>query len=171
MHGLKFVTEPWEGRRLRIGIMTGDFGPNSVGRELMALVLALSRDSSWVACVSLGYMGQASAGEGSRGGRGGGGGEVAYRKMEEVCRAKGSWVDLGGGGGGGRGGGGRSLEESVMLLNAQRLHVLIDVQGWGRGHALSLIRKRPAPVQVYLKTFVGTLIKICFNNNYIITLL
>ena len=34
--------------------MTGDFGANSVGRELMALVLALNRDTLWVLCVSLG---------------------------------------------------------------------------------------------------------------------
>jgi hypothetical protein len=49
----------------------------------------------------------------------------ALAKMEQVCRSKGSWVDLER----------RGLGESVTLVNGLRLHVLVDVQGWGRGHA------------------------------------
>jgi hypothetical protein len=64
---LRHVSEPWQGRRLRIGIMSADFGANSVGRELMALLHALPPDVAWVSCISLGHMGRRDArGDGSQ---------------------------------------------------------------------------------------------------------
>ena len=73
----------------------------------MALIRAMPRQSLWVACVSLGG-----------GGVGGGG---AYEKTREVCMGKGAWVDVQDGG----------VREAVRTVNALRLHVLIDVQGYG----------------------------------------
>ena len=76
----------------------------------MALIRAMPRQSLWVACVSLGG-----------GGRGGGQSGGAYEKTREVCMGKGAWVDVQDGG----------VREAVRTVNALRLHVLIDVQGYG----------------------------------------
>ena len=77
----------------------------------MALIRAMPSQSLWVACVSLGGGGVGGAGA-SRG---------AYEKTREVCMGKGAWVDVQDGG----------VREAVRTVNALRLHVLIDVQGYG----------------------------------------
>ena len=52
---------------------------------------------------------------------GGGASRGAYEKTREVCMGKGAWVDVQDGG----------VREAVRTVNALRLHVLIDVQGYG----------------------------------------
>ena len=145
---LRHVREPWLGRRLRLGLLTSDFGDNSVGRELMALVLNLRRERSWAACISMGFMGKgdahgtvvgAGAAGDARAGAGGGAGVAAFMKMQEVCGKMGVWVDVSP----------MPLRAAVEAVNAQRLHLLVDVQGWSGRHGMRLLAARPAPLQVY----------------------
>jgi predicted O-linked N-acetylglucosamine transferase (SPINDLY family) len=67
--------------------------------------------------------------------------------MQEVCRGKGAWEDLSR----------HTVQQAAFLLNSQRLHFILDVQGWSGAHALALLRLRPAPIQVSYKNFVGSL--------------
>jgi len=73
---------------------------------------------------------------------------AAMTRLAAACvRAGGAWLDPEAPPPGAGGAGGAGLAGAAALLNGARLHVLIDAQGWGRGHALRLLAMHPAPIQ------------------------
>ncbi|KAJ1490170.1 hypothetical protein T484DRAFT_1777693 [Baffinella frigidus] len=123
--------------------MSWDLADNSVGREILAVVSRHNPARVVPFAIPLSPAAHRSPPE-----------RAAMEQLRRACEKRGGgWIEIDDAA---PGGAGHGLANAVARVNGARLHILIDAQGWGRGHALRVLAAHPAPIQVSWKNFVGS---------------
>jgi hypothetical protein len=122
-----------ERRVLVVAYVTSEWGDNSVGKEMAAVIARHDRRRFQPRCYALAARLSPSA---------------ASREWRDNVRrsCEGGLQDLSD----------DSAQEAAGRINEDGAHVLVDLNGWMPGHRAAVLALQPAPVQLGYKNYVGT---------------
>jgi predicted O-linked N-acetylglucosamine transferase (SPINDLY family) len=118
-------------KALSVAYLTSEWGDNSVGREMHAVITHHARSASRIRATCLDINAQKSAGKSDQNG-----GNTWRINIQTVCQ--GGLVDLSEG----------DDIQAARKVNGMKFHILVDLNGWMPGSRAGILALRPTAVQV-----------------------